>query len=322
MMTSWQVGTINHENKVVCKVMLKVSVIIATYNRCKDLQECLDSLFNMADKPYEIIVVDSCSTDGTEKVKDCYPIKFISIQEKNRQKARNVGISVTRGNVVVFLDDDVVVDRKWSKYLIKPYEDSRVGGVGGRVITYGKPKDYYIKVKNRVVGKVFDNGLVLGNFDTPLQYPTKVDSLIGCNMSFRRDLLLKAGGFDENFKGNCFRDDTDICLRVRKLGYKLIYQPKALAWHKFKGKTINHEWIYWYVRNHTYFYLKNVFPQSRAKLPIFLYRTFFPPRDYVLKSGVKVKFGLGALAFAFKGLLHGAKAWQGCARLEHTLKDT
>lgn len=297
--------------------MLKVSVIIPTYNRCKDLRECLDSLFNVTNKPYEVIVVDSCSIDGTERLKDCYPIKFISIQEKNIEKARNVGISVARGNVVFFLDDDVVIDRNWSKYLIKPYEDSRVGGVGGRVVTYGKPKEYYIDVKNRVVGKVFDNGLVLGNFDLPLPYSTEVDCLIGCNMSFRKDLLLKAGGFDENFKGNCFRDDTDICLRVRKLGYKITYQPKALVWHKFKGKTINDEWIYWYVRNHTYFYLKNVFPQSRAKLPIFLYRAFFPPRDYVLKSGIRVKLKATTLALALKGILDGINIYR-ANRLDFT----
>jgi len=301
--------------------MPRLSVVIVTYNRCKDLQECLDSLFNVVNKPYEVIVVDSCSTDGTEKVKDYYPIKFISIQEKNRQKARNVGVSVTYGDVVVFLDDDVVVDRNWSKHLVKPYEDSKVGGVGGRVVTYGKPKGYYIDVKNRVVGKVFNNGLVLGNFDTPLQCPTKVDSLIGCNMSFRRDLLLKAGGFDENFKGNCFRDDTDICLRVRKLGYKLMYQPKALVWHKFKGKAVTPQWVYWYTRNNTYFYFKNIFTQSRLQLAFFFYRMLLPPRDYVLKSGIRVKLKATTLALALKGSLDGINIYR-ANRLDFTQRES
>ncbi len=289
--------------------MLRLSVVIVTYNRYRDLKECLDSVFNFAIKPYEVIVVDSCSIDGTEKIKDCYPIKFISIPERSMVSARNVGINVAQGDIVAFLDDDVVVDREWSKFLTKPYQDSTVGGVGGRVITYGKPKKHYIKVENGEVGKVFDNGLVLGNFDTPLTYPIEVDCLIGCNMSFRRDLLLKAGGFDENYKGNCFREETDCCIRIRKLGYTLIYQPKALLWHKFWGKTTNPEWGYWYTRNHTYFYLKNVFPQSKAKLPIFLYRTFFPPRDYMLKAGMKVKPEFKVLAFAVKGFLDGSKAY-------------
>lgn len=300
--------------------MPRLSVVIVTYNRYKDLKECLDSLFNIADKPYETIVVDSCSTDGTEKVKDHYPIKFISIQEKNRQKARNVGVSVARGNVVAFLDDDVVIDRNWSKYLIKPYEDSRVGGVGGRVVTYGKPKESYTDVKNRVVGKVFDNGLVLGNFDLPLPYSTEVDCLIGCNMSFRRDLLLKAGGFDENFKGNCFRDDTDTCLRVRKLGYKLMYQPKALVWHKFKGKAVNPQWVYWYTRNNTYFYFKNIFTQSRLQLAFFFYRMLLPPRDYVLKSAIRVKLKATTLALALKGILDGINVYR-ANRLDFTQRE-
>lgn len=288
--------------------MLKLSVVIVTYNRYRDLKECLDSVFNLADQPYEVIVVDSCSTDDTDKVKECYPIRFISIPERSMVSARNVGITAAQGDIVAFLDDDVVVDKTWSKYIIKPYQDNNVGGVGGRVITYGKTKKHYVKVKNREVGRVFSNGLVLGNFDTPLTHPVEVDCLFGCNMSFRRDLLLEAGGFDENYKGNCFREETDCCIRIKKLGYTLIYQPKALVWHKFWGKTTNREWGYWYMRNHTYFYLKNVFPQSKAKLPIFLYRTFFPPRDYMLKVGMKVKLEFKTLAFAFKGLLDGSKA--------------
>lgn len=291
-------------------IKLNLSVVIATYNRCEDLRECLDSLFDMGEKPYEVIVIDSCSMDGTKEVKDSYPIEFFSIHERSRQKARNVGISVARGDVIAFLDDDVVVNNGWSKSLIDPYEDETVGAVGGRVIPYGNPSRKYSSVNKEVVGKVSNDGLVLGNFNTPLQSCIEVDCLMGCNMSVRKKILQRIGGFDENLKGTCYRDDTDCCLGVKRIGYKVLYQPKAVVWHKFKGKNIDRKWIYWYVRNHTYFYLKNIFHKARAKLPLFFLRTLFPPRAYVLKSGIKVKPELRVILSTLKGFVDGAKAWK------------
>jgi len=289
---------------------MKLSVIIITYNRYEDLKECLDSIFKMRQKPYEVIVVDSHSTDNTETVKNMYPIDFITIPQRNMQKARNVGISRAKGEIIAFLDDDVIVDKNWSKHILEPYRNKEVGGVGGRVINYGSSPTCYVKVKDPRVGLVSKDGFVLGNFDTLLEHPVEVDCFIGCNMSFRKELLLKIGGCDEKLEGNCFRDDTDLCLRIKNLGYKLIFQPKALVWHKFRGKKITNEWVYWYVRNNTYFYLKNVFPKSRIRFPIFLYKMFFPPKDYVQKSGIKIKKSPKTLLLALAGIYQGIKTYK------------
>lgn len=256
---------------------MKASIVIATYNRCNDVAECINSLLKMNVKPYEIIVVDSHSADGTERLRDIYSIKYVSIEHRNRQVARNLGISSSEGEIVAFLDDDVVVDEEWLRRLLQPYSDSNVGGVGGRVIPYGEPKSHFHPRKPSEIGKIRSDGIVLGNFDALTPAPMEVDTLQGCSMSFRRELLLKINGFDENFQGNCFRDDTDLCFRVKNLGCKLVYQPEALVGHKYKGRVVDNSWIYWYVRNNTYFYLKNIFPSGRSHFPIFLIRQFFPP---------------------------------------------
>lgn len=286
--------------------MLKVSVVVATYNRFKDLEECLDSIFEMRVKPHEVIVVDNSSTDGTEGVKASYPIRFFSILERSMVKARNIGISAANGDIVAYVDDDGIVDENWIKYLAQPYEDDNVGGVGGRIIPDGQQKNNHTNVKLHAIGKLSKDGSVSSNFDLFLKRPVDVDHIAGGNMSFRRDLLLRIQGFDENFKGTCFREDADVSARVRKLGYKLVYQPEALVWHKFKGKIVDHKWIYWYTRNHTYFYLKNIFPECRDRFPFFLYRTFFPQKDYMKRSGVKVELNLQVFAYAIRGLLDGA----------------
>lgn len=284
-------------------------MVIPTYNRCEDLRECLHSIFDLQIKPYEVIVVDSNSNDATGKLKDLFPIKLVSLKERNRQRARNLGISMARGDIVAFLDDDVVVCKEWLDEIAKPYAEENVGGVGGRVIPYDASESY-VETRKHDVGKVFDNGLVLGNFDIPSQGLVEVDSFIGCNMSFKRDLLLKIGGFDENFIGTGYRDDTDLCVRVSKLGYRLLYNSNALVRHKFRGKQVGGKWSYWYVRNHIYFYFKNLFAQHRLNFPFFLYYMFMPPRDYVLKSGIKVKIEPILVLNVLKGMFDGYRMWR------------
>lgn len=254
----------------------------------------------MNEPPSEIIVVDSNSTDNTHELVKNYPLKFININERSMVKARNIGLQHAKGEVIAYVDDDVVVCKDWSRYILEPYGDECVGGVVGRVVPYDDKRELYLPAKHKAIGKVFDNGLILGNFDIPTQRPIEVDTLIGCNMAFRRDLLLKAGGFDENFRGSCFRDDTDISLRLRRQNYKLIYHPKATVRHKFKGKIVNNEWFYWTVYNHTYFYLKNFQPVTMRKILAYLFATFFPPADYVKKTGIRIKPNL--LSIAYVGL--------------------
>jgi GT2 family glycosyltransferase len=144
------------------------------------------------------------------------------------------GADWTRMGDAAYVDDDAVVHKDWSAYIIAPYKDEKVGGVGGRVQPYGAEEKPVSSLNRYDVGKVFDDGLVLANFDLPTPYPIEVDTFIGCNMSFRRELLQEIGRFDENFKSMCFREEVDVCRRLKKHGYKLIYHPKALVWHKWK----------------------------------------------------------------------------------------
>ena len=282
---------------------LELSVVIVTYNRCKDLEECLNSLLNLNEPPSEIIVVDSNSTDGTQELAKSYPLKLININERSMVKARNIGFQHAKGEVVAYIDDDVVVSNDWVKYILEPFKDKCVGGVVGRVVPYDDERAVYLPSKHREIGRVFNNGLILGNFDLPTQHPIEVDTLIGCNMAFLRELLLKTGGFDENFRGSCFRDDTDLSLRLKKLNYKLVYHPKAIVRHKFKGKTVNNKWFYWTVYNHTYFYLKNFQPMTMQKIIAYLFATFFPPQDYVKKTDIRIKPTPLSITYAMAGLI-------------------
>jgi GT2 family glycosyltransferase len=253
----------------------------------------------------EITVVDSSSIDNTRELAKKYPVQYISIREKNRERARNIGLSRSKGEIVAFVDDDVIVDRNWSTNIMIPYDDANVGGVGGRVVPFGKPTGYYVKTKREEIGQVHADGLILGNFDLPLPTFSEADHLAGCNMSFRRCPLLEIGGFDENFIGSSFRDDTDASLRMKKIGCKLVYQPKALVWHKFAGRVIDQKWAYWYVRNNIYFYFKNISAPYGFHFPQFLLRIVIIPPDYIKKSQVVMKPDLTTILASLRGFVDG-----------------
>ena len=281
-----------------------LSVVIVTYNRCNDLKESLNALSKLEVKPYEIIVVDSNSTDCTRELVTKYPIRFINIKERSMVKARNVGWQNAKGEIVAFVDDDAQVSKTWSKYILDPFKDERVGGVVGRVISSRDEGTIIVPEKHNAIGKVLDNGFVLGNFDLEQEHIIEVDTLIGCNMSFRKNLLKEVGGFDEKFRGNCFRDDTDISLRIKQLHYKLIFHPKALVMHKYKGKTFANKWFYWTVYNYTYFFLKNFKPLSLRKFLNFFIVALRPPADYMNKTKVVIKPSFASLAYIFLGIIN------------------
>ena len=271
---------------------IRLSVVIVTYNRSRDLKETLESLFQMTTKPYEVIVVDSNSADDTRQVVESYEAKFIMIKEKSMVKARNTGLEKASGNVVAFIDDDVVVTPDWSKHIIDLYKDENVGGVGGRVLPLGnRPEISGVNVKFQTIGKLYDNGFITNNYDLVTKRPIEVDVLIGCNMSFRRRLLQKIKGFDTNFKGTCFREDTDVSTRIKRLNYKLLYNPEALLYHKYKGKKINQKWFYWYAYNHFYFCFKNLQPVNLTKAIKIFRGAFLPPGGYMKKSGIQLRIG-------------------------------
>ena len=285
---------------------IKMSVIIPTKNRREHLRECLQSLFEASLRPDEVIVLDICSTDGTKETAKQFAVTLLEVNESNRQREKNIALLKTKGDIVVFLDDDVIIDKLALKHLMKAYS-AGVGGVGGRVLPHQMPKDYWMPACESIVGKIRRDGVVIGNFDVPLKKPIEVDCLQGCFMSFRRKALLEAGGFDESY-GSGFRgDDTDVSFAVKQLGYKIVYEPKAIVWHKALGKNsyTHEEWVYSYVRGCTYFYFKNIFSKTKRYLPWFFFRLFFPPKDYVVKSGISIQFTISSPLNILRGMIDG-----------------
>ncbi|MEM2292822.1 MAG: glycosyltransferase family 2 protein [Candidatus Aenigmatarchaeota archaeon] len=221
-----------------------VSVVILNYNGLNYLgdvlTDCLDSVLNSNYPNLEIIFVDNGSTDGSaDFVAKNYPkIKVI----RNRcnlgfSEGFNTGIRASKGKYIALLSNDMAVDQNWLNPVIEIMEsDKKVGLAGFKRLVWGTKDlidgiggDLYLCGRVKVVGKLeIDKG----------QYDAIIENLdyIGGAMVIRRDALAKSGLFDPKFF--VFFEDIDLCYRVRKHGYKVIYVPQSVIYHKGQA-TIN-----------------------------------------------------------------------------------
>lgn len=251
-----------------------VSIIIPTGGLTGALTECLGSMQRYAPQD-EIIVVGEKNDEPTRSALLWrFPsVRYLESKESSAVVKRNLGIAHASYEILVFVDDDVVVESTWLKNLIRHYRDDSVGGVGGRV----KIKGVKAESSNYRTG-VIEDGFVIGNWNPLETEAFEVQHLLGCNMSFRKALMVKLGGFDNFFRSCNFREETDLCLRIGRLGFRLVFDPEASLFHKALGrKSQGSRWIYYYVRNSVYLYLKYQIKNGLSTVR-FLHRLIFPPK--------------------------------------------
>jgi len=211
-----------------------ISIVIITRNRANILDNCLRHVLAQDNGPFEVIVVDASDNDDTRHLMANYPqVRYVRLRDAANQmpRSRNEGLKIARGEVVAFIDDDSLVQPGWLQALAHHYADPKVGGVGGLVLAPGEEPR-----RDSVVGRMSSLGTPVGDFNVLTSGPVQVEHLRGCNMSFRREVLISLGGFDPSYDGSNFREDTDMSVRVRRAGYKLVYDPNAWVIHLYARK--------------------------------------------------------------------------------------
>lgn len=242
---------------------MRVSIIINTLDRATFLSKTLHSLQYLEYPDFEVIVVNGPSTDHTEAVLKPYQdiIKIGHCPVKNLSVSRNIGIAMAAGEVVAFIDDDAIPEPEWLNKLVTGYDDEEIAGVGGSVYdNTGYAFQWQYTLGNRIEGHKILNTRPNEHFCFPgsLEFV----SMAGTNATFRRDLLLRVGGFDEQYD-YCF-DETDVCVRLVNAGYVIRHMEGAYVHHKFapshlrKTKVMTN--FFPSVKNLIYFLHKNYFP--------------------------------------------------------------
>jgi glucosyl-dolichyl phosphate glucuronosyltransferase len=222
--------------------MLDISVIIPTYNRSELLLRTMQSVINQqypTDR-FEIIVVDNGSSDNTRDiVADFiveYPgIKYFCEQDMGLHNARHSGAKTAKGDILLYVDDDIIADSNLFSEIIKPYSDPDVGCVGGKILPKWEvePPDWIKRFPKWYLSILDDE-----------DGPKEVEWIYGCNFSIRKNLLFEAGGFNPDAFGDkkmwWYRGDGEIGLlrKIHAAGKKVIYNPNAVVWHCIPQKRL------------------------------------------------------------------------------------
>jgi len=249
---------------------IKASVIVATMGRREVLLDTLESLLQEGVKgingEFEVLVVEQppylFSLDEIRCWKESRPhCRWIRMKKANLPRARNVGILKSSGDVIIFVDDDMRFGKGFIQGHIQAHRSQNVGAVAGRVVneTVHGPWENFWSRRTPFFSPV--SGTLYGGFDLNNE-PQLVTTAIGANMSLSREAITKAGGFDPSFEKVALREEADALERLKKLGYHIVYQPRALAWHlraSEGGERLQDPSavLYWSRRNESFFVAKN-----------------------------------------------------------------
>lgn len=250
---------------------LTVSVIVPTYNRDRALVDAIQSVLKQDFENYELIIVDQSlshekvTQNFLQKINNAN-IKYFKVAPPSLPAARNFGLEKARAEIIVYIDDDVILDQGFIKAHVdcyKKYPD--ICAVVGRIKSKGQQQAKNLPFLNKA-------NFTIGGFD--YKEFGFVETGQGCNMSFKKQYLKKIGGFDTNYIANAVREEADAFFRLKNLGLKILFCPKAKLTHseetvggcgKDEAEFLKHQ----FYRNEIYFFLKY---RSLFYLPYFLTR--------------------------------------------------
>ena len=236
--------------------MTLVSIIIVNWNAKKYLKECIESLLLQTFTDCEIILVDNASSDDSVSfVKENFSQVKI-IQNKDNigfAEGNNIGIKNSTGKIIVLFNPDAVADKKWLSILVDTLQSSeKIAAVTGKMYYLG---DQYGKDAVFCTwSKINPYSAAPYNFHNN-ELVSKVDYLSGAAMVVKRDVLEKIGLMDSDYF--LYFEETDLCARIIRAGYDLMYVPDAIVWHAVSPLSNSENKVYYMERNRFRFALKN-----------------------------------------------------------------
>jgi len=215
-----------------------VSVVIITRHRAEVLAECLDHLRKARDDRVEVIVVDNSDvhrTDTREAALSCADVRYIRMHPCRNclTLGRNLGVANASGELIAFFDDDSLVEPDWFEVCRASFADPEIGAAGGRVLD--PEVDDLDHQRTAEIGKLLPNGAVTDNLDCDPGRIVEVHHVRGCNWALRRSVYEEVGWYDEDLFGYAY-EELDLSIRVRQLGYRIIFNPALQIYHKLRPR--------------------------------------------------------------------------------------
>lgn len=238
-----------------------VSIIIVSYNTKDLLRQCLQSISkNIKNVNFEIIVVDNASIDSSVKVAKSFPhVKVFENKENvGFSEGNNIGAKRAKGQILLFLNSDTqLLDDNIDKAVELFEKDDKLGAVGGALF-YGNG------MQQRSYGNfynLFNVAIMLFGGDKAeltkdrISVYKDVDWVSGGFVFIKKEIFDEIGGFDENFF--MYIEDMELCFRLKKMGYKVIFEPRLKASHMGQGSSSRSFAILQIYKGILYFYKKH-----------------------------------------------------------------
>ena len=251
------------------------TVIVLNWNGEKILEECLQSLKAQTYSHLEVIVVDNGSTDqSVALVKDKFGDFVRLLQNPTNlgfSGGNNIGIHAANGDYIALLNNDATADPHWVEELVKAAETNpQVGMCASKIYSFEESG-----ILDSAGGLlIYPDGLSRGRgrLERDLGQYDKMEEVLlpsGCACLYRHEMLNQIGLFDEDFFA--YSDDTDLGLRARLAGWKCVYVPTAVAYHRYSASAGRYSPLKAFLaeRNRIWVAIKN-FP-----LPLLLLSPFY-----------------------------------------------
>ena len=215
------------------KAAPRVSLVIPLYNKVAYTEACLKGLEAAgAGMPYEVILVDNGSTDGTGELLDRMAGRARVIRNGENlgfSRGNNAGAAISQGEYLLFLNNDTVPHPGWLDALVREAEtDAQIGIVGAKLLYPDTGRVQHAGIE--LIDGVPDHAHRHAEADDPeVDRARDLDMVTGACMLIRRDVFERLEGFDEGYLNGV--EDVDLCLRARDLGYRVRYCPAAVLDH-------------------------------------------------------------------------------------------
>jgi len=214
------------------------SIIVLTFNKLQFTKNFLKYLYkNTKYLPWELIIIDNGSTDGTpqflkkfqEKVENCHLI--LNSDNFGFAKGNNQGIKAASGCYIIFMNNDVFVTPNWLNNLIICLESNhKIGIVGAKLVYPRIRKIQHAGIVFSPNGKPFHIHRYRNTTNKNVNTKRTFNAVTAALMLIKKDLLDELGGFDEAYKIGSY-EDVDLCLRARLKDFLILYCPQSEAIH-------------------------------------------------------------------------------------------
>jgi len=236
---------------------VEISVIIPTMNRSEYLRQAVESICaqSFTSDLFEIMIIDNASTDNTrfvvEELQTNNPhVRYIYEEKPGLHNGRHRGAQEAKGEILVFVDDDIIAAPGWLKAIQKTFKDPDVALVGGKILPKweGDVPQWIDLFKIQT-----DYGWTIGYLSLldfgNIRKDVPADFVYGCNFSIRRSVLYECGGFHPDAMPQeliRYRGDGESALsrKITEEGYRAVYEPEATVYHLVSSERLSVDYFY------------------------------------------------------------------------------